>query len=127
MNADERRLDGLTERVIGCAFTVSNSLGSGFLEKVYENALAHELRKAGLSVHQQAPVTVRYDGVVVGDYFADLIVEGGLLLELKAVRAFDDIHMAQCLNYLKATDLRLCLLMNFGKPKVEIKRLVNSF
>ena len=131
MNADERRLDEnqmsqLTEKVIQCAFAVSNALGCGFLEKVYENALAHELRKAGLKANQQHSITVYYDGVAVGEYAADLLVEGVLLLELKAIKEFDDIHLAQCLNYLKATDLRLCLLMNFGKPKLEFRRIVNS-
>ena len=117
----------LTERVIRCAFVVSNTLGCGFLEKVYENALAHELRKTGLQVQQQHAITVYYDGVAVGEYTADLLVEGVLLLELKAVKDLDDIHLAQCLNYLKATNLRLCLLMNFAKPKVEIRRIANNF
>ena len=100
--------------------------GCGFLEKVYENALAHELRKAGLKVNQQHGITVYYDSVAVGEYAADLLVKGVLLLELKAIKEFDDIHLAQCLNYLKATNLRLCLLMNFGKPKLEFRRIVNS-
>ena len=121
------RLDALTEQVIGCAFSVSNTLGCGFLEKVYENALAHEIRKAGLHVVQQHGIAVHYDGVVVGEYAADLLVEGTLLVELKAVKVLDDIHLAQCLNYLKATGLRVCLLVNFGKPKVEIRRVVNRY
>ena len=117
----------LTEKVIQYAFTVSNTLGCGFLEKVYENALAHELRKAGLQVQQQHGITVYYDGVVVGEYTADLLVEGVLLLELKAVKDLNGIHLAQCLNYLKATNLRLCLLMNFAKPKLEFRRIVNNY
>src|SRR6266480_3553645 len=100
MNTDkqygEERLNALSERVIGAAFRVSNVLGVGFLEKVYENALAHELRKSGLSVQQQHPVPVYYDGVLVGDFYADLLVEGTLLIELKTVEAFHDIHTAQC-------------------------------
>jgi len=132
MNADERgfergKMDLLTQKVIQCAFAVSNTLGCGFLEKVYENALAHELRKAGLQVQQQYGITVYYDGIAVGEYAADLFVEGVLLVELKAVKEFDDIHMAQCLNYLRATKLRLCLLMNFGKPKLEVRRIANSY
>jgi GxxExxY protein len=119
---DEAKMNELSEKIIGAAFKVSNALGCGFLEKVYENALAHELRKAGLSVVQQHPIPVYYDGVLVGDFFADLLVEGVVLVELKAVRAFDAIHEAQSLNYLKGTGLPLCLLLNFGKPKVEIKR-----
>jgi GxxExxY protein len=132
MNADERGLgqggmNHLTERVIRCAFAVSNTLGCGFLEKVYENALMHEIRKAGLRVQQQHGITVYYDEVAVGEYVADLLVEGTLLVELKTVKELDDIHLAQCLNYLRATDLRLCLLMNFAKPRVEIRRIANHY
>jgi GxxExxY protein len=122
MDTDEEKLNQLTERVIGCAFKVSNGLGCGFLEKVYENALAHELRKAGMTVQQQYPIMVRYDGVVVGDYIADLVVEGLVMLELKACRDLDDIHSAQCLNYLQATGFPVCLLLNFGNSKLQIKR-----
>ena len=117
----------LTEKVIGCAFAVSNTLGCGFLEKVYENALAHELRKAGLKAEQQHGIAVHYDGQVVGQYAADLLIEGSLLVELKAVKEFNDIHLAQCLNYLRATHLNLCLLMNFGKPRVDIRRVVDNY
>ena len=120
--ATDSVLNGISERVIGAAFKVSNTLGCGFLEKVYENALAHELRKMGLKVAQQHPVPVYYDGVLVGDFYADLLVEDLVLLELKAVKAFDENHEAQCLNYLRGTGLTLCLLINFGKPRVEIKR-----
>ncbi|WP_257305598.1 GxxExxY protein [Geothrix campi] len=115
--------DPLSEAVIKCAFTVANALGSGFLEKVYENALAHELRKTGLKVEQQVGITVHYDGTVVGDYVTDLKVEGRLLIELKACKALEDIHVAQCLNYLKATGIHTCLLINFGTPKLQIRRL----
>jgi len=124
---EKNNMKQLTQRVIQCAFAVSNTLGCGFLEKVYENALAHELRKAGLQVQQQHGITVYYDGVAVGEYTADLLVEGILILELKAVKNLDDIHLAQCLNYLKATNLRLCLLMNFAKPKLEFRRIVNNY
>ena len=129
MNADERRLklDRITERIIGCVYEVSNTLGSGFLEKVYENALTLEIRKNGLNVKQQHGIQVRYDGVVVGEFAADLLVDDKVIIELKATKALDDIHMAQCLNYLKATDLSVCLLINFGKPKAEIRRIVNNF
>jgi GxxExxY protein len=129
MNADERRLrlDELTERVIGCCYTVGNGSGCGFVEKVYENALAYELTKAGLRVRTQEPIAVRYDGVVVGEFAADLLVEGILIVEIKAVRSFDEVHRAQCMNYLKATGLKVCLLVNFGNPKVEVKRIVRGF
>jgi GxxExxY protein len=116
----------LTGRIIGCALSVFHGLGIGFLEKVYERALAHELRKAGLAVSQQHPMVVRYDEVVVGEYTADLLVEEIVLVELKVARAIDDIHRAQCLNYLKASGLHLCLLLNFGKPRLEIKRIVRD-
>ena len=129
MHADERReiLDKITEAVIGCAYEVISSLGSGFLEKVYENALVHELRKNGHTVLQQHPVKVHYDGIEVGDYVADLLVENQVLVELKAVKMLDDIHRAQCMNYLKATGCTICLLINFGSPKLEVKRIVNNF
>ena len=124
---DRNEMDALSKNVIGCAYAVSNALGAGFLEKVYENALAHELAKRGFRVAQQYPLDVMYDGVVVGQYVADLLVEGVLLAELKAVQALESTHMAQCLNYLKATGLRLCLLMNFGKSRVEVQRVVHDF
>ncbi len=118
-------LNELTSEIIRCAFAVSNGLGAGFLEKVYENALAHELRKAGLAVQQQEGIQVVYDGVVVGEYVADLVVSDTVIVELKAVKALDNIHYAQCLNYLKATGMKICLLINFGVPKIEIKRFMN--
>jgi GxxExxY protein len=115
----------LSEIVLGCAIRVHKALGPGFLEKVHENALIHELRKAGLAVRQQVPIPVRYDGIVVGDYLADLIVEGKLLVELKAISHFADEHTAICLNYLHAADLPVRLLLNFGKTRLDIKRLVS--
>ena len=113
----------LTERIIGCSFKVSNALGCGFLEKVYENALAHELRKAGFQVEQQKRVEVFYDEALVGSYDADIVVNQVLIIEVKALRALDEAHTAQTLNYLKGTGLRLGLLINFGAPKVEVKRV----
>jgi GxxExxY protein len=96
---------------------------AGFLEKVYENALAPELRKAGLAVTQQPGIVVCYDGVVVGQYAVDLLVEETVMVELKAVKTLDG---AQCINYLKATGLPLCLLLNFGKSRIEIRRFANG-
>jgi GxxExxY protein len=125
MMRDAESLNELTKQIIGCAYTVSNSLGAGFLEKVYENALAHELRKSGLHAQQQQPIKVLYDGVVVGDYLADIVVDNSVLVELKAIKAFDDVHFAQCINYLKATGMKIGLLINFGQPKIEIKRFAN--
>lgn len=118
-------INQVTEKIIGCSYTVSNTLGVGFLEKVYENALSHELQKRDLHVQQQHPVEVNYDGIIVGQYFVDLLVEKYVLVELKTAKQLDNIHMAQCMNYLRATNLELCLLINFGKPKVEVKRIIN--
>lgn len=126
MHGDACRLNALTERIIKCAFRVSNTLGSGFLEKVYENALRVEMETEGLDVRQQHPVGVTYGGEMVGGFFADLLVGDAIVVELKAVKSLDEIHMAECLNYLKATGLEICLLLNFGKPKPEIKRIVNN-
>ena len=126
MHANEDRLNLLSNRIIGCALKVQHTLGVGFLEKVYENALAHELRSSGLKVAQQACFKVLYHDVVVGEYFADLLVEDALMVELKAVRSLDDAHRMQCANYLKATGMHLCRLLNFGKPRLEIKRVVRD-
>ncbi len=120
-------LNRLTEKVLECAFRVSNTLGCGFLEKVYENALALELKNQELPIEQQKPVNVGYGGEVVGVYVADLLVGGAVLVELKAVRAFEDVHRAQCLNYLKATGLHICLLLYFAAPRLEIQRIVSGF
>jgi len=119
-------VNGITGKIIGSAYTVSNSLGIGFVEKVYENALAHEIRKIGLIVEQQARLKVVYDGVMVGDCFADILVEDRVLVELKAVSTLVNEHTAQALNYLRATGLDVCLLINFGTTKVQIKRLLPS-
>ena len=121
MNQD---LNIITESIIGCAYTLANILGHGFIEKIYENALNHELSKSGLRVKQQYPIQVMYDGVVVGDYVADLLVNDQILLEIKAVNKIQDAHLAQCLNYLKATGYKICLLINFGKPRLEVKRVI---
>lgn len=114
----------LTEKIIGCGFEVHNELGGGFLERVYENALAHVLRDSGFKVEQQRKLTIRFRGVVVGDYVADLIVEDNVLVEIKAGSGLDQAHTAQCLNYLKATGIRVGLLLNFGPHKLQFKRLV---
>lgn len=127
MTPEQERINQVTEKIIGCAYTVANVLGCGFLEKVYERALVHELRKAGLAAEPQKAINVLYDGVVVGEFAADILVEERVLVELKTVRAFDEIHMAQCLNYLKATGLKVCLLINFGTARIEVKRIVRNF
>jgi GxxExxY protein len=121
-----QEVNRITEKIIGCSYTVSNTLGIGFVEKVYENALAHEIHKARLAVKQQYPIKVHYDTLVVGEFFADLLVEERVLIELKAVSMLTDEHTAQALNYLRATGLELCLLINFGTTKVQVKRLLPS-
>ncbi len=113
----------ISEKIIGCAFRVSNTLGCGFLEKVYENALVYELKKTGFSVEQQVAMEVFYDGQLVGIYYADIIVNSQIIVEVKALRAIDDSHKSQTLNYLKATGKRLGLLINFGASRVEVKRV----
>jgi len=115
----------LTDRILKSYYRVYNSLGYGFLEKVYENALVHELRHDGLMIYQQHPVQVFYGGTQVGDYFADLLVEGAVIIELKAAEGLRQEHVAQLTNYLKATTLQVGLLLNFGL-KPEVKRVVFS-
>jgi GxxExxY protein len=122
MKGDAYEGEQLTRLIIGCAFDVANGLGDGFLEKVYENALAYKLRQAGLIVEQQYAVDVRFEGHVVGSYVADLVVAGAVILELKAVAALNARHVAQCLNLRKACMLPICLLLNFGASRLEIRR-----
>lgn len=126
MNADRfpERPNDLTARIIGAAQRVSIGLGCGFLEKVYENALRVELRHSGLHVEQQRPIDVRYREEIVGQYLADLVVEKSVVVELKAVTAIDGIHEAQCMNYLRASGHQICLLLNFGRPRLVVRRIV---
>jgi len=112
-----------TGEVIGAAYNVYNKLGYGFLEKVYENALVVELSKRGVRTQTQTPIQIRYDGQVVGEYVADLIAAGKVIVEVKAVKAVEGAAEAQLLNYLRATGLKVGLLINFG-PTMEYKRLV---
>ena len=111
----------LTDAVICCFYSVYNALGYGFLEKVYVNSLLHELTKRGISASAQYPIPVFYDKKLVGEYFADVVVENSLIVEIKAVRSILPEHEAQLLNYLKATDIEVGLLLNFG-PKPEFRR-----
>lgn len=111
--------------IIGAAFRVANALGSGLLEKVYENALCIELRELGIDFIQQDPIKVIYKNKEVGNYIADIVVED-CIIELKSVSNLTELHMAQLLHYLRATKRELGLLINFGNPKVEIRRVINS-
>ena len=127
MNTDEPRLDSLTERVLGAVFEVSNTLGAGFLEKVYQRALLRELGLRGIRATSQPSFVVTYKGHSVGEYYADILVEDVLLIELKCAERLVNEHTAQCLNYLRASGRTVCLLVNFQKPKVEWKRFVSGF
>ena len=106
--------EALTRSIIGCAYKVHNTLGSGFLEKVYQRALCIELRKVGLQVVEQEPIKVIYEGQIVGEYYADLLVEGRVIVEIKAADELARAHEVQLVNYLSATDIELGLLINFG-------------
>lgn len=114
----------LTEAIIGCAFEVANVLGPGFLEKVYERALLRELGLRGLRAKAQSSFPVCYKGQYIGEYLADLVVEGEVIVELKCVDRFASEHLAQCINYLKASGLRVALLINFQRPKLEWRRVL---
>jgi len=126
-DAGRAHLNEIVEKTVGAVYEVGRILGAGFLEKVYERALTLELRRRGLRVETQVPVNVRYKGESVGDYFADVVVEGCVIVELKCVKEFGNEHIAQCLNYLRATNLHLALLVNFQNPKIEWRRLVRDF
>ena len=114
----------LTDKILGAAFRVLNTLGAGFLEKVYENALSLEVQRAGLTVEHQKKFEVRYAGATVGEYQADLVVAGKVIVECKAVSNLESVHEAQLMNYLKASGMRVGLLVNFGKPKLQYRRFV---
>ncbi|MFH1549713.1 MAG: GxxExxY protein [Planctomycetota bacterium] len=130
MNPDSRKEEKsyphseLTGQILSAAFEVQNTLGSGFLEKVYENALASELNRRGINCEQQKAIEVTYKGAGVGAYTADLLVDEKVLIELKVVTALNDVHRAQVLNYLKAGGIKVGLLVNFAYPKLQYERLV---
>jgi GxxExxY protein len=117
-------INDITYVINGAVFEVNRTLGSGFLEKVYENALLVELKSQGLKAESQVPIKVIYKKNAVGEYMADILVEEKVVVELKTVERLDKVHEAQLLNYLKATGIRVGLLVNFKHPKAEIKRLV---
>jgi len=117
-------INDITYAINGAVFEVNKVLGAGFLEKVYENALLVELRSRGLKAESQVPLTVAYKGEVVGEYFADIVVENKVIIELKTVEQVQKIHEAQLLNYMKATGFKVGLLVNFRGPKADVRRLV---
>jgi GxxExxY protein len=117
----------LTEKILKICFDVSNDLGNGFLESVYQNALIYGLQQEGLKVESQKQLNVMFRGIRVGEFYADIVVEDVVLVELKATKAIASEHCAQVLNYLKATGLEVGLLVNFGTPKAEVRRFNNRF
>ena len=123
-NQDKILYKELSYKIVGLAINVYRELGYGFLEKVYENALMVLLRKEGIQAEAQAPVKVQFEGEVVGDYYADILVEGKIILELKSTEKIIDAHRSQALHYLKATGLRLAMILNFGKAGFAFERLV---
>jgi GxxExxY protein len=124
---ERARLNHLSGIGIGAAQRVSSTLGYGFLEKVYENALCLELRKREIEAYQQFPLQVAYEGVVVGDYIPDLLIESCLIVEIKATPSIEKVHRQQCLNYLRASNLSLGLLLNFDHAHLEVGRVVHHF
>ena len=117
--------EDLTGKIRQAAFEIHNYFGNGFLEKVYENTLVYKLRQLEIKCEQQMPLKVCFeDNIVVGEYFADIVVENKIILELKAIENLNKIHYAQVKNYLKATKYKLGILINFGKPVLEYKRII---
>jgi GxxExxY protein len=114
----------LTGKILEAAFAVHNTLGAGFLERVYANALTIELRRGGLACSQEAQLKVTYRDTIVGDYIADVIVDNRVIIELKACASLDPGHSAQLMNYLRAAGIRVGLLLNFGRPKLEYRRFI---
>lgn len=113
----------MTARILRCCFEVMNELGSGFLESVYEKALVIALRDIGFKVEARRPIEIVFRGQIIGNFFADLLIENKVIVELKAVSTLKTEHQAQVINYLKATGIQVGLLVNFGQPKIEYRRL----
>lgn len=120
----DKKTESLTERIIGAAFEVSNELGHGFLEPVYEKALLHELTQRGLSAQRQVRFSVRYKEVLAGCYYADIVVERCAIVEVKAIAKLVSPHVGQLLNYLRVSRLPVGLLFNFGQPRLEFRRVL---
>lgn len=117
----------LTEKILEAAFEVSRELGAGFLESVYEKSLLIALRNKGLKAESQVPLEVRFRGIVVGEFYADILVENKVIVELKTVTALSKENFAQVINYLKATKIEVALLINFGNSRLEYRRFNNKF
>ena len=126
MVKDKADYDALVDSIVGCSYNVGRILGCGFLEKVYANSLAIELADSGLKVETQKQIQVRYKEQIVGEYYADMVIDDDIVVELKAVKSIENIHFAQCQNYLKATGKKLGLVINFGEEKVKVRRVANG-
>lgn len=126
MNTNQHELihKELSYKIMNSVMDVHNKLGAGFLEKVYENAIVVKLKKDGIKVTQQAPFKVHFEEEIIGEYYADILVEDKIILEVKCVDKIIDIHRAQVINYLKATGMKLGIIVNFAKPKLEYERIV---
>jgi GxxExxY protein len=123
--SQKSKINSVTEAIISCAYVVMNKLGSGFLEKVYENAMVIELKKNGLLVESQKSICVMYEGHAIGEYVTDIFVENLVIIELKVAKCIESIHVAQTINYLKACNVHYGLILNFKNPILEIKRVVH--
>ena len=117
----------LTQKIIGCAIKVHSTLGPGFLESVYRKSMVYELTRAGLKVESEKPIQVHYEGIPVGDFVADMVVEDRIILELKATQSLVQAHEVQVVNYLTATGLEIGLLLNFGSDRLEFKRKTRTY
>lgn len=120
------KYEPITKVIIGCAFDVINELGAGFLESVYEKALVIALKEKGLVANRQHPVSVKFRGQIVGEFFADILVEGKVIVELKATKILAPEHEAQTINYLKASGIEVGLLINFGNSNLEFRRFTRE-
>lgn len=126
MNTDLHGYETLTGQILGAAFEVANNLGAGFMERVYARALVIELELRGLKAVPEASLSVFYKGQRVGDYFADILVENQIVVELKVAERLAKEHVGQCLNYLKASNEEVALLINFQNPRLDWKRILNT-
>ncbi|MBI5475487.1 MAG: GxxExxY protein [Ignavibacteriales bacterium] len=126
MIKEEYKYSAITEKIIGCAMKVHNTLGNGFQEVIYQRALAIELGKININYAREVEMPIHYDDQEIGTRRVDFLVEAKVLVELKALTLLEDVHLAQALNYLEAFDLEVGLLINFGARKLEFKRLTNE-
>jgi GxxExxY protein len=123
---EQYKYSAITEKIIGCAMNVHNELGNGFQEVIYQRALAIEMRKAGIGFAREVQMPVHYQGEEIGTRRADFLVEGKVMVELKALTSLEDVHLAQALNYLEAYGLEIGLLINFGAKRLQFRRLTNE-